>query len=135
MPCIWRQLTVGQVFRHFHWTRTPNQALAVNLRPYQEACLNACTDALDAGVSRMGVSLPTGSGKTTVFISLLDRIDPPRSNPTARKSLIIVNSIELALQTATQANRLFPDWSVEIEQGARHCASGLADVYALLSAF
>ncbi|KAJ6575059.1 P-loop containing nucleoside triphosphate hydrolase protein [Mycena capillaripes] len=100
----------------------------VVLRPYQEQCLLACTEALESGASRIGVSLPTGSGKTTVFISLLSRITPPTSNPRASRSLIVVNSIELARQSAEQVGRLFPDWTVEIEQGTKHQASGLADV-------
>ncbi|KAJ7786259.1 P-loop containing nucleoside triphosphate hydrolase protein, partial [Mycena metata] len=100
----------------------------VVLRPYQEQCLLACTEALESGASRIGVSLPTGSGKTTVFISLLSRINPPPSNLGASKSLIIVNSIELARQSAEQVGRLFPNWTVEIEQGTKHKASGLADV-------
>ncbi|KAH8100659.1 P-loop containing nucleoside triphosphate hydrolase protein [Cristinia sonorae] len=95
------------------------------LRPYQESCLQACTDALAAGATRVGVSLPTGAGKTTVFISLLSRI---RSNSQARQSLVIVNNIELARQTAAQAAKLFPEWSVEIEQGSKHVATGRADM-------
>jgi ATP-dependent helicase IRC3 len=43
--------------------------------------------------------------------------------------LIIVNSIELARQAANQVQNLFPNWSVEIEQGVKHKASGFADVY------
>lgn len=78
-------------------------------------------------MSRIGVSLPTGSGKTTVFITLLSLVKPPHSNPHANRSLVIVNSIELALQTAEQTKRLFPDWTVEIEQGLQK-ASGLADL-------
>ncbi|KAJ6621692.1 P-loop containing nucleoside triphosphate hydrolase protein [Mycena sp. CBHHK59/15] len=101
---------------------------SVVLRPYQEQCLLACTEALAGGASRIGVSLPTGSGKTTVFISLLSRIAPPASKPSASRSLIVVNSIELARQSAEQVGRLFPDWTVEIEQGTKHKASGLADV-------
>ena len=101
----------------------------VVLRPYQEHCLDACISALDSGSSRIGVSLPTGSGKTTVFISLLARLTPPAINLEATKSIIIVNSIELARQSAIQVARLFPNWSVEIEQGAKYKASGLADVY------
>lgn len=92
----------------------------------------ACTDALASGASRIGVSLPTGSGKTTVFISLLSRIAPPTSNPHASRSLIVVNSIELARQSAEQVGRLFPNWTVEIEQGVKHKASGLADVSVFL---
>jgi ATP-dependent helicase IRC3 len=44
--------------------------------------------------------------------------------------LIIVNSIELARQSAAQAEALFPEWDIEVEQGVKHKASGLADVYA-----
>ncbi|KAA1097080.1 hypothetical protein PGTUg99_000555 [Puccinia graminis f. sp. tritici] len=36
-------------------------------RPYQQDSLDACLDALSRGVSRIGVSLPTGSGKTVGF--------------------------------------------------------------------
>ena len=101
----------------------------VVLRPYQEHCLDACVSSLDSSVSRIGVSLPTGSGKTTVFICLLARLAPPAINLEATKSLIIVNNIELARQSAIQVARLFPSWSVEIEQGSKYRASGLADVY------
>ncbi|KZP10559.1 P-loop containing nucleoside triphosphate hydrolase protein [Athelia psychrophila] len=100
----------------------------VVLRPYQESCLDACTAALESGCSRIGVSLPTGAGKTTVFISLLDRILPPEGSPDATRALIVVNSIELARQSAAQTSTLFPDWTVEIEQGSKHKASGKADV-------
>ncbi|KAF9076236.1 P-loop containing nucleoside triphosphate hydrolase protein [Rhodocollybia butyracea] len=103
-------------------------ARSVTLRPYQEHCLQACEDALRAGNSRIGCSMPTGSGKTTVFISLLSRIPAPASNLQASRSLIIVNSIELARQSAEQVARLFPSWTVQIEQGAKYQASGTADV-------
>jgi len=63
-----------------------------------------------------------------VFISLLSRISSPISNPAAQRSLIIVNSIELARQSAIQIANLFPAWSVEIEQGSKYKASGNADV-------
>jgi len=101
----------------------------VLLRPYQQQSLDACIDALEAGHSRLGVSLPTGSGKTTVFVFLLSRISSPPTNENATRSLIIVNSIELARQAAAQVARLFPQWTVEIEQGGKHVASGFADVY------
>jgi ATP-dependent helicase IRC3 len=104
-------------------------ASEVVLRPYQEGAIKACTDALAGGASRIGVSLPTGSGKTTVFLSLLSRIAPVPSRPHATRSLVIVNAVELAQQAAAQAARLFPKWSVEIEQGPKHKATGLADLY------
>src|SRR3954454_21451154 len=80
------------------------------LRPYQESCLDACTDTLRSGASRIGVSLPTGAGKTRVFISLLSRIPPPSDSPNATRSLVIVNSVELARQAASEVHQLFPDW-------------------------
>ncbi|KLO17062.1 P-loop containing nucleoside triphosphate hydrolase protein [Schizopora paradoxa] len=100
----------------------------IELRPYQESCLQSCMDVLNTGTSRIGVSLPTGSGKTTVFLSLISRMEPPENNHSATRALIIVNSIELATQASNQLKRLFPDLTVEIEQGARCKASGTADV-------
>ncbi|KAH7883536.1 P-loop containing nucleoside triphosphate hydrolase protein [Phlebopus sp. FC_14] len=100
----------------------------VVLRPYQESCLEACRSALKAGATRIGVSLPTGAGKTTVFTTLLAQIPAPLQSPLATRALVIVNSIELARQAAAQALAIHPEWRVEIEQGPKHKASGLADV-------
>jgi ATP-dependent helicase IRC3 len=76
----------------------------------------------------MGVSVPTGCGKTTVFLSLLSRISPSTTRPEATRALVIVNAVELARQAAAQARRLFPEWTVEIEQGAKYKATGEADL-------
>ncbi|KAI0307989.1 P-loop containing nucleoside triphosphate hydrolase protein [Multifurca ochricompacta] len=105
-----------------------HQPSPLTLRPYQEICLKACLDAHNSGASRIGVSLPTGAGKTAVFISLLSRLEPRRDRPNATRSLVIVNSIELAKQAAAQAQRQRPDWIVEIEQGRKHKASGDANL-------
>jgi len=130
MRYIFRPLCL---FRRAYATlNTPAEVNAnpVVLRSYQNECIQSCLEALASGITRIGVSLPTGSGKTTVFLSLLSQIPSPPSNPNATRSLVIVNSIELARQSAEQAARLFPKWSVEIEQGTKHCATGLADMYA-----
>ncbi|XP_006454300.1 hypothetical protein AGABI2DRAFT_114052 [Agaricus bisporus var. bisporus H97] len=103
-------------------------ASGIVLRPYQHECIHSCLDALSSGCTRIGVSLPTGSGKTTVFLSLLSQIPAPLTDTNATRSLVVVNSIELARQSAEQAARLFPHWSVEIEQGTKHNASGMADL-------
>jgi len=108
-------------------TQQEHQVAPLILRPYQEICLRACLDAHGAGLSRVGVSLPTGAGKTAVFISLLSSLEPRNDRPDATRSLVIVNSIELAKQAAAQAKHLQPDWVIEIEQG-RHKASGDADL-------
>lgn len=131
MRCVWPYSAL-QTVRQSSRSLSNSAEQPVVLRPYQLKCLDACANALSSGVSRIGVSLPTGSGKTTVFISLLSRIASPESNPAATRSLIIVNSIELARQSAQQAQKLFPHWKVEIEQGAIYKASGEADVYVYL---
>ncbi|RPD82473.1 P-loop containing nucleoside triphosphate hydrolase protein [Lentinus tigrinus ALCF2SS1-7] len=124
MRCLWRPLfSASNTSRRF----SASSHCLVTLRPYQESCLETCLDALKKGATRIGVSLPTGAGKTTVFISLLSKLAAPAHAPEASRALVIVNSVELAQQTADQARRLFPDWSVEIEQGKHH-ASGLADL-------
>ncbi|KAH9486984.1 Putative mitochondrial ATP-dependent helicase irc3 [Psilocybe cubensis] len=123
MQCWRRSLSLSHLQCRRH-----NSTDAVILRPYQEHCLQACTEALASGSTRIGVSLPTGAGKTTVFISLLSRISPPPENMQATRSLIIVNTIELAHQAATRVARLFPNWTVEIEQGTKHQATGTADI-------
>jgi len=112
--------------RVLHLRRAHSSAL--KLRPYQESCLESCLDALRDGSTKIGVSLPTGAGKTVVFVSLLEQLQASPRNPETTRSLVIVNSVELARQTADQARKLFPHWTVEIEQGARYTASGLADL-------
>lgn len=37
------------------------------LRPYQVDVIEACVNALDRGLQRIGVSSPTGSGKTVML--------------------------------------------------------------------
>lgn len=134
MLCASRYFAFVQRVQHSRSAhKISRSASPIVLRPYQESCLDACTTALESGISRIGVSLPTGAGKTTVFISLLDRILPPEKSPNATRALIVVNSIELARQSAAQTQALFPEWGVEIEQGIKHKASGLADVYVKLS--
>lgn len=102
---------------------------SVRLRPYQETCLQTCLETLREKEShRIGISLPTGSGKTTVFVSLISMLQPPKQSPDATRAVIIVNRIELARQSAEQVKRMFPDLSVEIDQGTKYKATGLADV-------
>jgi ATP-dependent helicase IRC3 len=47
------------------------------------------------------------------FVSLLERLRASSGNPEATRSLVIVNSVELALQAADHARKLFPHWTVE----------------------
>lgn len=98
----------------------------VQLRPYQAECVDTCLQAIDRGVRKIGVSSPTGSGKTTMFTELLARLPPPPG--CAGQVLILVNAVALAEQAYATVQRLLPHLHLELEQGAKHNASGLADV-------
>ncbi|WRT65477.1 uncharacterized protein IL334_002420 [Kwoniella shivajii] len=130
---------------------TPSKG--ITLRPYQAHAIQACLEALSSGFNRIGVSSPTGSGKTTMFMHLIPLVEfRPRSslhsdldsesvhgvqeqnrkhddNGTRNgKTLLIVGSVELANQSEQSARRILGnDWSIEVEQSKR-TASGKADV-------
>ncbi|KAH9470607.1 hypothetical protein Pst134EA_007854 [Puccinia striiformis f. sp. tritici] len=93
----------------------------IEYRPYQQDSLEACLSALERGVSRIGVSLPTGSGKTTVFLNLIHKIPAKRVDlgETPWRSMVIVNSVELAHQTIRQLQKLYPNTVVGTEQGSK----------------
>ena len=104
------------------------------LRDYQESAIDACLSALASGQTRIGVSSPTGSGKTTMFMNLIPRF--PSLRPRSRQRhesdesgsvLIVVSSVELAAQAEGAAQKFLPGWTVEVEQSKRS-ASGIADV-------
>lgn len=99
------------------------------LRDYQEEAIQACLDALSSGLTRIGVSSPTGSGKTTMFMHLIPKVPSMHPNQQGRgRTMILVSSVELANQAEMAAKRMLgDDWIVEVEQSKRH-ASGMADV-------
>lgn len=104
---------------------TRTYSTGITLRPYQDECVRECLAALQRGATRIGVSSPTGSGKTTIFSELMRRIPAP---PGAGRVLVLVNAVALAVQAADTVRALLPGLHVEIEQGTRYVASGLADV-------
>ncbi|WWC87646.1 uncharacterized protein L201_002536 [Kwoniella dendrophila CBS 6074] len=114
----------------------------IKLRPYQAHAIQACLEALSSGLKRIGVSSPTGSGKTTMFMHLIPLIAEDLSADNEQdtnnfiigterrrgKTLIIVGSVELANQSELAAKRILgKDWSIEVEQSKR-IATGKADV-------
>ena len=60
------------------------------LRPYQVDALDAIEDALDRGVDRQLLALPTGTGKTVVFAELIRR--------RGGRALVLVHRDELVSQ-------------------------------------
>lgn len=96
----------------------------IQLREYQEECIQAVLSYLQAGHKRLGVSLATGSGKTVIFTHLIDRITAAGH---ATQTLILAHRRELVEQAARHCTLAYPDKHVEIEMGNVH-ASGAADI-------
>jgi ATP-dependent helicase IRC3 len=105
-------------------TPLPPPLPKIQLREYQEECIQAVLAYINAGHKRLGVSLATGSGKTVIFTHLIDRI-PPTGN--ASQTLILAHRRELVEQAARHCTLAYPDKHVDIEMGNSQ-ASGAADI-------
>ena len=99
-------------------------SLPAFLRPYQVQVIDECLTAFDRGLTRIGVSSPTASGKTTMFTHLIPSL---RKRGTAKQVLILVGAIELATQARDAVKEALPHLRVELQQGPSR-ASGRADV-------
>ncbi|KAG9951364.1 DEAD/DEAH box helicase-like protein, partial [Aureobasidium melanogenum] len=97
----------------------------IQLRSYQEECIEAVLRHLDLGQKRLGISLATGSGKTVIFSHLIERVPEPTREAT--QTLILVHRRELVEQAARHCQNIYPDKMIEIEMGSRH-ATGVADI-------
>ncbi|KAJ4983280.1 DEAD/DEAH box helicase [Stagonosporopsis vannaccii] len=96
----------------------------IQLREYQEECIQAVLSYLGAGHRRLGVSLATGAGKTVIFTHLIDRMPPVGA---ASQTLILAHRRELVDQAARHCALAYPDKHVQIEMGNSR-ASGAADI-------
>ncbi|KAI1437172.1 P-loop containing nucleoside triphosphate hydrolase protein [Xylaria sp. CBS 124048] len=97
----------------------------VQLREYQEECIQTVLAALEQGHKRIGISLATGAGKTVVFTQLIDRIKATSAHAT--RTLILAHRRELVEQAARHCSNAYPKKVVEIEMGSLQ-ASGMADI-------
>jgi len=103
-------------------------APVIQLRPYQQECIQACVDKLlKENVRRQAVSLPVGSGKTVIFSNLIQKIPPPQ--PDVTKVLVIAHRQELLHQAYRQISSHVADKGlvVEIDQGSK-VAKGNGDI-------
>jgi superfamily II DNA or RNA helicase len=76
------------------------------LRPYQEEAIEAINNAALDGVTRPLVALPTGTGKTVIFGSLLAR----RASP----ALVLAHRDELIRQAVDKLLLVNPDFQVGV---------------------
>jgi ATP-dependent helicase IRC3 len=97
----------------------------VQLREYQEECIQSVLAGLENGHKRLGISLATGSGKTVIFTQLIDRVKP--LTETATQTLILAHRKELVEQAARHCQSMYPDKTIELEMG-KLWASGTADI-------
>ncbi|GAB1318840.1 Putative ATP-dependent helicase IRC3 [Madurella fahalii] len=97
----------------------------LQLRGYQEECIQSVLASLDRGHKRVGISLATGSGKTVIFTQLIGRIKP--LSEAATQTLILAHRRELVEQAARHCSLTYPDKTIELELG-KLSASGLADI-------
>lgn len=83
------------------------------LRDYQEKAKSAVLAARDRGLHRVMVVMPTGTGKTTLFASLVDTFDKQYHEP----ALVVAHRTELLQQAAKRIQGVSPQIKVGIEGG------------------
>ncbi|KAI0478782.1 P-loop containing nucleoside triphosphate hydrolase protein [Xylariaceae sp. FL0804] len=107
-------------------TSTPSFPVKpMQLRYYQEECIQSVLASVRQGQKRLGISLATGAGKTVVFTQLIDRIQA--GNETASQTLVLAHRRELVEQAARHCAATYPSKSIDIEL-AKSKASGTADI-------
>ena len=97
----------------------------LQLRDYQEECIQSVLSSIENGHKRLGISLATGAGKTVIFTQLIDRVKLPRKK--AKRTLILAHRRELVEQAARHCSNAYPDKTVDIEMGNMH-STGAADI-------
>jgi len=96
------------------------------LRGYQQDAIDACLQGLREGKTRIGVSSPTGSGKTLMFASLIPHFLPLGIKNQSNRSrvLILVGSEELADQAQAKIREVHGgQYFTGREQGPYRCFS------------
>lgn len=79
----------------------------INLRGYQNECIDGVRASIGRGFNTMACVLPTGSGKTTIFGSVVSRY----LDSNAGKRAVVIS--HLGLLTSQTADRFRQEWGVE----------------------
>ena len=83
----------------------------IALRPYQEDAIAASEEAYGRGVNRQAIEIPTGSGKTVVFASLVRRRGAP--------ALVLAHADELIEQAVNKLRIVASDLSIGVVKAER----------------
>jgi len=94
-------------------------------RPYQREALQAIQAAMDRGIERALLVMPTGTGKTSVFAWLIEICSEIFGEDF--EALIVAHRSELLTQAADRIGTLNPHLVVTIESGDQQATEG-ADV-------
>lgn len=87
----------------------------LKLHDYQTECKIAIWDAVERGLQRFAVVLPTGAGKTVVFAHLI--VDALQKD---HRVLVLVNRDELVNQTVRQVHAAAPELTVGVVKAKRN---------------
>src|SRR5947209_7690288 len=79
-------------------------------RPYQEDAIQAILQARERGLQRVLITMATGTGKTCVFVWLMERMR------LQRPALVLAHRDELIRQAADRIGALLPGVNVQVEQ-------------------
>jgi len=82
--------------------------MSINLRTYQQDCLQNILDYKSQGINRQLVQLPTGAGKTVVFAHLIQEMKC--------RTLVLAHTLELIDQAKDKIKMICPDLDVGIVQ-------------------
>ena len=90
--------------------------MTLELRPYQQECLERLKRRYREGKRRVLVSLPTGTGKTIVFAHF------PRYFRMKKRLLVLAHREELLQQAKDKFEAVAPQIRAEIEQAGRRAS-------------
>jgi superfamily II DNA or RNA helicase len=88
------------------------------LRPYQQKAVDAVVAAKYRGVSRVLYTAPTGTGKTRVFVGIVEALG------LKRPALILAHREELLQQASDRISEIIPSANVQIECGSQRAKEG-----------
>ena len=91
--------------------------MSLKLRPYQQAAIDAVKERHQDGDPSVLISLPTGTGKTVIFTTLI--AEQLRSRPGSR-ALVLAHREELVYQAEAKMRTIAPDLSTGIVRGTTH---------------